>query len=92
MKIKDGVVIDRYGTFINPERGIPLKVQKLTKIDPSMVKDAPRIEDELQNFLDFCGDSILVAHNADFDLGFIEHFAGKKKVSRLRIRPLIPLN
>lgn len=81
VKIANGIVIDRYGTFINPERGIPLKVQQLTKIDMSMVKDAPRIEDELENFLKFCGDSILVAHNADFDMGFIEHFAKKKGIS-----------
>lgn len=75
VKIVEGKVVDRYGTFINPERAIPLKVQQLTKIDMTMVKDAPTIEEELQNFLDFCGDSILVAHNADFDMGFVEHFA-----------------
>ncbi len=80
VKISEGVVVDRYGTFINPERGIPLKVQDLTKIDMSMVKDAPTIEEKLQDFLDFCGDSILVAHNADFDMGFIEHFAKKQNI------------
>lgn len=80
VKISGGEVVDRYGTFINPERAIPLKVQELTKIDMSMVKDAPTIEDELTNFIDFCGDSILVAHNADFDMGFIEHFAKKQDI------------
>ncbi len=75
VKIKGGKVVDRYGTFINPERSIPLKVQKITGIDMMMVKDAPTIEEKLTDFLDFCGDAILVAHNADFDMGFIEVFA-----------------
>lgn len=81
VKIVGGEVVDRYGTFINPERSIPLKVQQLTKIDMTMVKDAPTIEEELKNFLDFCGDSILVAHNADFDMGFIEHFAKAQNIA-----------
>lgn len=80
VKLREGIVVDRYGSFINPERGIPLKVQKLTGIEPSTVKDAPTIEEALSGFLEFCGDSILVAHNADFDLGFIEHFANKQGI------------
>lgn len=75
VKIKEGKIVERYGTFINPQRSIPIKVQQLTGIDITMVKDAPTIQEELTNFLAFCGDSILVAHNADFDLGFIECFA-----------------
>lgn len=77
VKIEAGVVVDRYATFVNPERSIPMKVQELTGIDMTMVKDAPTIEQVLPGFLKFAGDSILVAHNADFDLGFIEHFARK---------------
>jgi len=78
VKIKEGKIVDRYGSLINPERSIPVKVQELTGITMPMVKDAPIIEEELDNFLVFCGDSILVAHNADFDLGFIEHSARKQ--------------
>ncbi len=80
VKISGGEVVGRYGTFINPERAIPVKVQELTKIDMAMVKDAPTIEEELHNFLAFAGDSILVAHNADFDMGFIEHFAKEQDI------------
>lgn len=75
VKIRAGKIVDRYATFINPERAIPEKVQKITGIDYTMVKDAPKIEEELSNFLAFCQDATLVAHNADFDLGFIECFA-----------------
>ena len=81
VKIRDGVIVERYGTLINPERSIPMKVQKITGITMPMVKDAPLIEDKLNEFLEFCGDSILVAHNADFDLGFIEYFASEQNIS-----------
>lgn len=83
VKLRDGVVIDRYSTFINPERSIPMKVQQLTGIDMTMVKDAPVIEDELKHFLAFCGDAIMVAHNADFDMGFIEYFAKRQNIEVL---------
>ncbi|PKM49882.1 MAG: PolC-type DNA polymerase III [Firmicutes bacterium HGW-Firmicutes-7] len=80
VKIKNRTVIDRYSTFVNPERGIPAKVQKLTGITPEMVQDAPIIEDVLKEFLEFVGDDILVAHNADFDLSFIKYFAQEQNV------------
>ena len=76
-KVKNGEIIDEFTTFINPERNIPKEVQELTHITEEMVKDAPTIEEVFPKILDFFGDSILVAHNADFDINFLQFFAEK---------------
>ena len=75
VKVKDGKAIDEFSTFINPERSIPKEVQELTHITPEMVKDAPKIEEGLKNFLDFANGCTIVAHNARFDTSFINYFA-----------------
>ncbi len=72
VKIKGGEIVDRFSTFINPERPIPFKIEQLTGINDSMVIDAPKIEEILMDFLDFIDDGVLVAHNAGFDVGFLE--------------------
>ena len=75
MKIKNGEVIDEFSTFVNPQKPIPQKVIEVTNITDDMVKDAPVIEEVFPKILDFIGDSVLVAHNADFDIGFLKHNA-----------------
>ena len=64
--------MDRFSTFVNPEVPIPFEIQQLTHITDDMVLEAPKIEEALPAFLDFVGESALVAHNAGFDVGFIE--------------------
>ncbi len=75
MKIKNGEIIDSFETFVNPEKPIPYKVVEVTKITDDMVKDAPKIEEVFPKILEFIKDSVLVAHNADFDIGFLKHNA-----------------
>ena len=75
MKIKNGEVIDTFECFVNPEKPIPERVVEITHITNDMVKDAETIDTVLPKFLEFIGDSVLVAHNAEFDVGFIRHNA-----------------
>ena len=71
VKVTDGKIVDRFSTFVNPERPIPPRIEDLTSINDSMVVDAPTIEVILPQFLSFAEDAIMVAHNADFDMSFI---------------------
>lgn len=72
VKVVNGEITDRFSTFVNPQVPIPFRIEKLTNINDSMVMDAPLIETVVPEFLDFCGDAILVAHNASFDMSFIK--------------------
>ena len=71
IKIENGIIIDEYNQLINPERPIPKKIVELTGITDDMVKDMPTIERVLPDFKTFIEDSVLVAHNASFDTGFL---------------------
>ena len=73
VKVENGMITEKFSEFVNPERPIPFEIEKLTSINDRMVEDAPNISVILPKFMDFCGGSILVAHNADFDTGFIRH-------------------
>ena len=69
--MKNGEEIDRFQTFVDPERPLEKKIIDLTGITDDMLKGAPKIEEVLPKFLEFVGDRVLVAHNSDFDTGFI---------------------
>lgn len=71
VKIKDGVEVDKFSSFINPEIPIPYEIEKLTGINDNMVMEYPTVDVILPKFLEFCSDSVLVAHNASFDVSFI---------------------
>lgn len=72
---KDGV-IGRWSSLFNPGTPIPPFISELTHITDSMVCDAPKIESKLRDFITFAGDSILIAHNAQFDLNFYSFECG----------------
>ncbi|MGB6149866.1 MAG: DEDD exonuclease domain-containing protein, partial [Mycolicibacter algericus] len=80
VKVRGGVVEGEFATLINPQRGIPPQIVRLTGITTAMVHDAPTIDAVLPMFLEFAGlgsarkggdDTVLVAHNAGFDVGFL---------------------
>ena len=75
MKVKNGEVIDEFEIFVNPEKPIPQRVVEVTNITDEMVKDAETIDKVFPKILEFVGDSIIVAHNASFDVGFLKHNA-----------------
>ena len=80
VKVKNGAIVDKFSTFVNPEVPIPFRIEQLTSINDSMVIDAPVIADILPEFMKFCEGCVMVAHNADFDMSFI-----KKNCQRLDI-------
>ena len=75
MKIQNGEVIDRFSTFVNPQRPIPQRVVEVTNITDDMVKNAETIDKVFPKMLEFIKDSVIVAHNAPFDIGFLKHNA-----------------
>ena len=72
VKISEGKIVDRFSTFVNPKEPIPYRIEKLTGINDAMVEDAPFINDALTQFSKFCEGAVYVAHNANFDMGFIK--------------------
>jgi DNA polymerase III epsilon subunit family exonuclease len=75
-KIENGEVTEEYHSLVNPQTPIPAFISQLTGIDDGMVADAPMFSDLAAEFLRFIGDSVVVAHNAQFDLRFINHEIG----------------
>lgn len=71
VKVKDGEIVDKFERFANPHHPLSSTTIELTGITDDMVENAPEIEDVLKDFHEFIGDDILVAHNASFDMGFL---------------------
>ncbi|MBN2898247.1 MAG: PolC-type DNA polymerase III, partial [Clostridia bacterium] len=86
VKVVNGNVTERYSTFVNPEKPIPGKVIELTGITNDMVMNERPISQVLPEFLEFCGDAALVAHNANFDVSFIKE---KARNNQIEIQPIV---
>lgn len=72
VKMKKGEIVDRFSEFVNPHRPLSHHISELTQITNDMLVDAPEIDDVIMRFLDFIDGSVLVAHNARFDMGFLQ--------------------
>ncbi len=75
MKVKNGEVLEEFSCFVNPEKHIPQRVSEVTNITDEMVADAETIDKVFPKILNFIKDSVLVAHNAPFDIGFLKQNA-----------------
>lgn len=96
--LKNGEVVDKYSTLVNPERDIPQYITALTGIDDTMVANAPRFFEVGEKIEEFTKDATFVAHNVSFDYNVIrgefrllgQHY-NRKKLCTVRLsRKLIP--
>jgi DNA polymerase-3 subunit epsilon len=79
VKVRGGEVLGEFQTLVDPGTPIPPFIAVLTGITNGMVAGAPRIETVLPAFLEFAHGCVLVAHNAPFDVGFLQHFAAQQQ-------------
>ncbi|QNO16460.1 PolC-type DNA polymerase III [Alkalicella caledoniensis] len=77
VKMRDGEIVDQFSALIKPDKIIPDKITEITGITNEHVKGSPSIDTVLPEFLEFCGESTLVAHNANFDYGFLTNWCQK---------------
>lgn len=76
-RIRNGRIDDEFHTLVNPRIPIPAFITSLTGIDDEMVREAPDFCDVADDLLEFLGDAVLVAHNAHFDMHFLNHEIGR---------------
>ena len=76
-RVVDGMIVDEFHTLVNPEMPIPFFISLLTGITDDMVVSAPKFSEVVDDFLNFIGDSVIVAHNAGFDMRFLNHEVGR---------------
>jgi len=93
LKYKDGQIINQYSTLVNPEIHIPDRIWNLTFISDEDVKDKPKISECIGELIDFIGNLPIVAHNVDFDIGFLltnsyyvkKHINSKYKIDTVKL-------
>jgi DNA polymerase III epsilon subunit family exonuclease len=76
-RVRGGRIAGEFQTLVNPEMHIPAFITELTGISNQMVKDAPVFAEVAPRWLEFLGDAVLVAHNAPFDVGFLNFELGR---------------
>ncbi len=82
VKIKNKQIIDSFSTLVNPHCEIPAFITNLTNITNQMVAEGMEERDAIEKFLEFSGDTILVAHNAPFDMSFFNKALADHQISR----------
>ncbi|MCE5254432.1 MAG: hypothetical protein LLG45_09570 [Actinomycetia bacterium] len=83
VRIEGFQVVDHFATLVNPLRPIPPMITRLTGISQEMVAGAPRIENVIPDLVRFLDGAVVVAHNAAFDVGFLNYELGRLKGCRL---------
>ena len=81
VKLKEGVIVERFQTFVNDGVVIPTNITELTGITTEMLAGAPNTREVLTQFHAFCEGCCLVAHNAEFDMSFVRHHAARFNLS-----------
>jgi DNA polymerase-3 subunit epsilon len=76
IKYENNEEIDRFHSYVKPNRHISSRITRINGITDDIVKDAPSIDEALPAFLAFAGKETLVAHNAPFDMKFVVHYHG----------------
>lgn len=79
-RVRGREIVGEFQTLVNPEVPIPVFIVGLTKITDEMVKNAPKFAEVAFEFMEFVGDAVLVAHNAPFDMRFLNH-----EISRIHL-------
>lgn len=85
---------EQFHTYLDPERDVPEKVTEITGLTTEFLKGKPKFKEQAQAFLDFIGDSTLIAHNARFDEGFINaelERAGFKALPKFRFKDTLAM-
>jgi len=77
VKLRNGKIVARFSTLLNPQRSIPPGITRLTGITPAMIQDAPYFSDIANELEAFMQGAIFVAHNVEFDYGFIAREFGR---------------
>ena len=88
VKIDKNGIIDKFETLVNPQKSMPAECTAINHITNEMIKDAPLSKDALKDFVEFIKDGILIAHNAGFDLGFLNEECERAKLSETKNKAL----
>ena len=81
VKVRGGEILGEFATLVDPGHAIPVNIQSLTGITPTMVRDAPSVAGAVASFGEFARDFVIVAHNAPYDLGFLKAACAKHDLS-----------
>ncbi len=79
MKVQNGALVDEFSTLVNPLRTIPAFITSMTGIDNVMVHDAPTAREVVPFIAEFLEGAVFVAHNSEFDWGFVRHTAKRER-------------
>ncbi|MGI6110619.1 MAG: PolC-type DNA polymerase III, partial [Eubacteriaceae bacterium] len=95
VRIKDGRIVDSFEKLVDPHRHLSPVITKLTGLTDAALRGQAEEADAIAAFYEFCGDSVLAAHNAPFDIGFLKdrlkQSQGKQAKFRNTVIDTLPL-